>query len=70
MSDLQNQNAAAAQQALEEFELRLQAMEKRIEVLTNLVQTQSNEMMALKQSNNLALAQLRGTGATSNGNDN
>jgi len=69
MSELENMNAEATKQALALQDKKLNEMEHNISVLINQVQTLNNLVVQLQQSNNLALATLRGTGAT-NGNIN
>ena len=54
--------------ALEEADKRFTQLETEVATLKGHISTLLAEMNALKQSNNLALQQLRGTGATANGN--
>lgn len=68
MSDLENQNAEAQKQGMENHEARIVELETRIATLTNHVQTCVNLVTQLQTTNNLALAKLRGTGPT-DGND-
>ena len=64
MSDLERKNALATQQGLENLEKRIQQLEIDNLTLRNNVQTCINLVGELTQANNLALAQLRGTGTT------
>ena len=71
MSDSLNQrNAEAARQQLEDHEKRMVDLEKRVNTLVNEIMTVRNHMQQLQQSNTLALQKLVGTGATANGDDN
>lgn len=64
MSDLENRNAEATRQALEDQEARIQVLETDILSIRNQCQTLINLVTELQQANTLALAQMRGTGAT------
>ena len=64
MSDLVNMNAAATRQGLEGLEERIRVLETEVMTLKNHNQTLLGLMSQLQQTNNLALAKLRGTGAT------
>ena len=68
MSDLDDRNAESTKQSFEEYEKRLQGLEGDIMVLKNQQQTLINLVGELTQTNNLALAKLYGTGATSGPN--
>ncbi len=57
-------NAKATKQGLEEMEHRIQELESQAIHMTNQMQTLINLVTQLQQSNNLALAKLRGTGPT------
>ncbi len=69
MSDLENRNAEAMLQALEDFEKRIGKLEADNLALRNEVQSQTQMMIQLQQSNTLALQRLVGTGATAHGDD-
>lgn len=62
---LSARNAQAARQGLEGHEERIQELEAEILHIRNLAQTLINEVNQLKQTNNMALAKLVGTGSTS-----
>ena len=64
MSEMANRNARAMRVALEDAEKRMLALENEIGTLRALVQTCIDQVGALQRSNGLALAKLRGTGAT------
>lgn len=67
LSEIVNRNAAAFQSAIDEFEKRISALEEGHLRTSNQVQTLIGMVTQLQQTNNLALAQLRGTGATTVG---
>ena len=65
MSDLIDMNAEATKQGLEAMEKRIQQLETDLLTMRNQYQTIVNLVTQLQQTNNLALAKLTGTGATS-----
>ena len=65
MSDLVNRNAEAAKQGFEDHETRIVQLENDNAALRGQMQTLINMVTQLQQTNNLALAKLAGTGATS-----
>ena len=62
--DLQNNNARAQREAIEAFEKKMREHNVEISTLKNQVQTLTNLVGEIQQSNNLALAKLRGSGST------
>ncbi len=65
MTDIININAEATRQGFQELEARVRRLETTVMTLEKQNQTLINLVGELQRNNNLALAQLRGTGATS-----
>ena len=61
---IENRNARATKEALNQYEKRITSMEELVDILERRVMTQANELAQMRATLGAAIALTRGTGTT------